>query len=304
MILTYNVTEKHDKKTLLTLLRKEMRLSAGMVRRLKAVQGIFVNGKPEYTNFIVSAGDVVTADIGSAEPECDIVAEEGEIDILYENEGLLAVNKPAGLIVHPTHSRYTGTLSNFVAGYLLKTTGSAVCHAVNRLDRDTSGVVLFSKNSHYKDLAGQALTDASKEYLALVCGEVKPEKGTIDAPIKRLEEMKLLRVISEDGQRAVTHYETVKTGEVDGFPVTLLRLRLETGRTHQIRVHTLSIGHPVLGDKMYFTEESAACSEKLGLTTQSLHAHTLSFTDPVTNCAVSIVASITRKEIEKIILKL
>ena len=306
MILTYNVTEKHDKKTLLMLLRKEMRLSAGMVRRLKAVQGIFVNGKPVYTNFTVSTGDVVTADIGAAEPECDIVPEDGDVSVLFENEGLLAVNKPAGLIVHPTHSRYTGTLSNFVAGYLLKTTGSAVCHAVNRLDRDTSGVVLFSKNSHYKDLAGQALADdsASKEYLALVHGFFDEPRGTIDAPIKRLEEMKLLRVIAQDGQQAVTHYEVLKSGTVCGCDVTLLRLRLETGRTHQIRVHTLSIGHPILGDKMYCTKDSAACSEKLFLDTQSLHAETLSFIDPVSNKAVSVAAPITREGMKKIISKL
>lgn len=133
----------------------------------------------------------------------DIVPENGTLEILYENEGLLAVNKPAGILVHPSRARYLGTLSNYVAGYLEKEYGFGCCHAVNRLDRDTSGVVLFAKNSHYKDLAAKALKEetASKEYLALVLGTVEPDKGTVSMPIRRLREGDMRRIVSPDGSR-------------------------------------------------------------------------------------------------------
>lgn len=306
MLLTYQVTENQNEKILLTLLRKEMRLSATMVRLLKAVQGIRVNGEPVYTNAAVHTGDTVTVDLAAAEPECDIIPQDGSVDILFENEGLLAVNKPEGLIVHPTHSRCTDTLVNYISGYLKKSSGYAVCHAVNRLDRDTSGVVLFAKNRHYKDLAVKALAtkDSEKEYLALVHGAFSEQRGTVDRPIKRPDPTSLLRTTAYDGQPAVTHYEVVKTGSCCGDFITLLRLHLETGRTHQIRVHTLSIGHPVLGDRMYCTESSSAASERLGLTTQALHAYRLSFTDPVSKKHISITAPIRRKEMQKIISEL
>ena len=292
MILTYGVTEADSGKKVYTILRRELWVSVALTRRLKQVQAIFLNGQPVFTDRIVSAGDTVTVDIAAAEPPCDNIPEAGEPHILYEDAGLIAVSKPSGILTHPSRARYTGTLSNHVAGYLLETTGSGCCHAVNRLDRDTSGIVLFAKNSYMKARASEALAtaDAEKEYLALICGTLEPSTGTLDMPIKRRAEGEMLRIAAPDGQRAVTNYETIGTGLVKARPVSILRLRLETGRTHQIRVHLHAAGHPVLGDTLYCTEESRLVSESLGIASQALHARRLSFTEPVSGIRLTLLA--------------
>jgi len=272
--------------------RRELLVSATLLRRLKAADAIRVNGERAFADRRLAAGDTLTLDLSAAEPPCDLVPERGHVEVLWENEGLIAVNKPCGMIVHPTHARYTGTLSNLVAGYLPE----PVCHAVNRLDRDTSGVVLFAKNAYWKDLASRALDKSGeKTYLALICGLPAPLSGTVDAPIDRREAGALLRVVSETGKCAVTHYETIAS---DGA-CSLVRLRLETGRTHQIRVHMQHIGCPVLGDGLYRTDASAALSARLGLTAQALHAQTLAFGLPFNRGHVTVSAPVRRPDFLK-----
>ena len=302
MIISYTATEYDTGRKVYSIMRRELRVSAALTRRLKTVGAISVSGAPVFTDYRLTPGEIVNVDVGAAEPPCDNMPEHGELDVLFENEGLLAVNKPMGMLVHPSRSKNTGTLANHVAGYL-ETGGSArylteelsprgTSHVVNRLDRDTSGVVLFAKNSYMKSLAVAALADtaALKEYLAIVSGEM-PRGGVMDAPISRPDERNMLRVVSPDGQRAVTHYETVDVrGTTDGCAVSLVRLRLETGRTHQIRVHCLHSGHPVLGDKLYSTEDSRELSGKLGITTQALHARRLGFTEPLSRQYMEIEA--------------
>ena len=291
MLLSYTAAENDDGRTVYSIVRREFMASTALLRRLKAAGAIAVSGAPAFTSYRVSPGETVSVDVDMAEKPCDNIPEQGSVEVLFENEGLVAVNKPAGLIVHPTHSKNTGTLANFVAGYLLRTAPACSCHAVNRLDRDTSGVVLFAKNSHMKALASKALSDgaASKEYLALVYGAM-PESGVIDAPIRRFEERNMLRVVSPDGQAAVTRYETLRVLGAAGWYASMVLLRLETGRTHQIRVHCLHVGHPVLGDKLYCTEDSRYLSLDLGVATQALHACRLVFTDPVSGKPIEIVA--------------
>lgn len=303
MILSYDVKQGDEGKTVQTILKYELNLSASMIRRLKNVQSIYSGDKKVYTTHKPTIGERIWVDITSAEPPCDIVPEDGEIEIIFENEGLIAVNKPSGLITHPSHARYTGTLANFVCGYLEKTYGDGRSHSVNRLDRDTSGVVLFSKNSHFKDRASIALQaeDSSKEYLAIVMGKMPEMCGTIDKPIKRLREQELLRVVAPDGQRAVTHYVTEKTGVINGKEVSLLRLRLETGRTHQIRVHCLSCGCPLLGDIMYYTDESRVLSEELSISKQALHAEKLIFREPISGEILELIAPVSRDDMADII---
>ena len=302
MILSYTVPESGEGRKVYSILRREFDASAALVRRLKQCGGVCVNGQPAYTIHRLSPGDVVTADISAAEPPCDIAPEDGPLDIIYEDDGLIAVNKPAGIIVHPSRARFTGTEANYVAGYLLKKGEPPVCHAVNRIDRDTSGVVLYSKSSYMKARASRALADSGrKEYLALVCGVPPESSGTIDLPIKRLTEGDMFRAVAPDGQRAVTHYELLGTAKAAGGDVSLLRFRLETGRTHQIRVHCLALGMPVLGDGLYHSEESRSLSSALGLTAQQLHAHRLGFTEPLSGRALDLTAEITRKDMEDII---
>ncbi len=283
-----------------------MNFSASLVRRLKAAQAIFVNGEAVYTSHVLKTGDTVEVDLYAAEPECDIVPEEGEVNVIFENEGLIALNKPAGILVHPSRSRYMGTLSNFCAGYLKEKGLPPCCHAVNRLDRDTSGVVLFAKNSHFKDVASKALgkENAKKEYLALVCGCPADKTGAISLPIKRLNEGDMLRVVAPDGQKAITHYEILCSGKILGETVSLLKLRLETGRTHQIRVHCLALGFPLLGDILYYTDKSRALSEKLNISAQALHAESLTFTDPTSKNEVTLTADIIRQDMKNILSEL
>lgn len=303
MILRFCAEEKDRDRTVGSVMRRELKISATMLRRLKQADVISVSGKSVFTNYKLSPEEVLEVDIYGAEQPCDNLPQCGELEILFENEGLLAVNKPSGILVHPSRARHMGTLSNFVAGYLAKigsdfalcsmqneklpSATQAACHAVNRLDRDTSGVVLFAKNSYMKDLASKALAmpEARKEYLALVCGRA-PESGTIDVPIKRFEERNMLRVVAPDGQRAVTHFETLKV--FDTF--SLVKFRLETGRTHQIRVHCLHMGHPILGDKLYGSDEALAVSQSLGINTQALHAKLLAFTEPLSGKYMEITA--------------
>ena len=197
--------------------------------------------------------------------------------------------------------RYTGTAANFAAGYLLETAGSAVCHAVNRLDRDTSGVMVFAKNAHFKARAMEALRapEAEKEYLAYLCGVLPEERGVIDLPIDREREGFQKRVVRDSGKRSVTEYETLGRTEIYGRTVTKVRLTLRTGRTHQIRVHCAHLGAPVLGDGLYGTAASAELAERLGLTAHLLHARRLSFTEPLTGEPLTLKAPVMRADMIK-----
>lgn len=303
MIARFTVTDDYIGKTVYTVLRHKFKFSASLIRRLKRSNGIFLNGEPVFTTRLLSSGDTVSADIISAEPPCDILPEHGSLDILFENEGLIAVNKPSGILVHPSRAKYTGTLANYVSGYLLSSTGYGICHAVNRLDRDTSGIVLFSKNAYMKDAASKSLSNSSscKKYTAIVYGKFSSSSGTISLPIRRFEEGNMLRITAPDGKTAVTHYKVTASAKLENNYVSMLELILETGRTHQIRVHCQAIGHPLLGDVLYHTEESSKLSEKLHISAQTLHAHKLIFTEPCANMQLELTAPILRSDMKNII---
>lgn len=297
MELSLSVSPSQAGRPLKSVMRNELCVSAAALRRLKAAGALYVNGAPVYANYVLSEGDLVTVPLDLAEEPPSFPAQDGELDILYEDEFFLAVNKPAGLLTHPSRSRYTDTLANYVLGYLGPGCG---CHSVNRLDRDTSGAVLFAKSFYAKSLAAVSLSEAKKEYLAVVCGVPEEPEGRIDLPIKRLREGDMLRGVSPDGQSAVTNYR-VLASEKD---FSLLKLSLETGRTHQIRVHCLAIGCPLLGDKLYSTQRSLAVSEALELTAQQLHACRLQFTQPCSKRRLDIEAPVRRQDMLRLIKKL
>jgi len=292
MILSHRVTREEEGRPLLLILRQSMGLSSTAIKALKRNGGIEVDGVLRFTIYEVKAGELVTANLTQGEDESDNLPEDGEIEVLYEDEGLLAVNKPPGLIVHPTHNRNHGTLANFVAGYLNRKRARPICHIVNRLDRDTSGVVLFAKNAHMKARAIEALKKGKKDYLAITFGVLREPSGTINHLIRRLQPRDMLRIVAPDGKQAVTHYQTVATGPIVGQACSVLDVTLETGRTHQIRVHCLAEGAPLLGDPLYFTEESKKNAQTLGLERQLLHSHSLSFPHPQTGAPISIHAPI------------
>ena len=303
MILSYRVPAEHGGRKVQSVLRKDMHLCAALVRRLKLVHGIFVNDVPVSTNYILNAGDTVTADVTMAEQPSDLVPQSGPLEIIFENDGILAVNKPSGIITHPSRTQYTDTLANYVSGYLDNKYGDGRCHAVNRLDRGTSGIVLFAKNSYMMERCAATLREenAQKEYLAVVYGVFDDPDGVVNMPISRPDPRDIRREAGPEGQNAVTRYKTLATGTLNGEPVSVLSLILDTGRTHQIRVHCLHTGHPVLGDGIYHTVQSKLLSDSLGLSSQALHAGKLIFTEPVENMHLTLNADINRPEMRRLL---
>ena len=275
MRLSYTALEKDDDRKIYGILRGELKLSAAIIRRLKNAKAIFLNGEPAYATVRVKPGDNVEAEILSAEREPDLVPEDGEIKILLETPQFIAVDKPAGQIVHPSCARPTGSLANFVAGYFKRSGQDCACHVVNRLDRDTSGVVIFAKSAHWKTILCDELKseDAVKEYEAIVFGRMPECAGVIDLPIRRAEPQMMRRIVSDDGKRAITEYEVIETGE----KTQRVRYRLRTGRTHQIRVHSSFLGAPLVGDRLYGTPESIAFSEEKGINEHILRCWRMEF---------------------------
>ena len=267
-----------------SFLREEMRMSAGLMNRLKWKEGLFVNGKPVHTDFAVQPGDVITVPLDEPAPEYP--AQDGALSVLYEDEHLLAVDKPAGMLIHPSRSRFTGTLANYVLGYYQKTGQNSAFHPLTRLDRDTFGVVLLAKNSHIHSLLMSG--EVKKAYHAWVCGYPGEDTGIIDAPIGRLPLPSLLRQVMEDGKPSVTEYKVLEQrGEL-----CKLELNPVTGRTHQLRVHCAHMGFPILGDPQYGNERSREISAKLGLSTQLLQAKRLRFSHPINGEIVEISSAL------------
>ena len=256
------------------ILREDMQISAGLMNRLKWQDKILVNGTPQHTDYPVKTGDLITLPLD--EPEPDYPPEDGELTILYEDDHLLAVDKPAGMLIHPSRSRNTGTLANLVAGYYEKCGQNSAFHPMTRLDRDTFGVVLLAKNSHIHSLLQQRAVE--KTYHALVFGGPAEDSGIIDAPIARKPLPSLLREVRPDGKPSVTEFRVLeRRGEVCKLALTPV-----TGRTHQLRLHCAHMGFPILGDPQYGSVESQAFSAQLGLTYQRLCARSVTFFHPLT----------------------
>ena len=258
-----------------SFLREEMAMSAGLMNRLKWQDKILVNGTAQHTDYPVKPGDCITVVL--EEPKPEYPAEDGPLTILYEDAYLLAVDKPAGMLIHPSRSQNTGTLANLVAGYYQQTGQNCAFHPVTRLDRDTFGVVLLAKHSHAHSLlqAGKL----QKTYHALTLGGPAQNQGTIDAPVARRPLPSLLRYVNLEGKPSLTEYRVLERKN----ELCKLELRPITGRTHQLRVHCAHMGFPILGDPQYGTKESLALSKALGLYGQMLCAHSLEFDHPMTD---------------------
>lgn len=252
----------------------EMKMSAGLMNKLKWGDAIRVNGLPQHTDYAVRPGDTVTVRLDEAEP--DYPPAEGALSVLYEDAHLLMVDKPAGMLIHPSRAQNTGTLANLVVGHYRKTGQKSAFHPMTRLDRDTYGIVLLAKNAHIHNLLQGV--DIRKTYHALVYGGPQQEAGSIDAPIARRPLPSLLRCISPEGKPSLTEYRLL---ERQGDR-SKLALRPVTGRTHQLRLHCLHEGFPILGDPQYATEDSKAVSCRLGLTSQLLCAKRLELLHPIT----------------------
>ena len=261
-----------------TFLKQELGLSTGLMNKLKWSEKLYVNGIARHADFSVEVGDVITADLDEPKPEYP--AEEGPFTIIYEDAHILAVDKPAGMLVHPSRSRLTGTLANRVIGYYQRTGQNCAFHPITRLDRDTFGIVLLAKNAHIHGILNQFHAEGKIEkiYHALVFGGPEADSGTIDAPIARRPLPSLLRYVNPEGKPSRTEFSLLeRRGDI-----CKLALRPITGRTHQLRVHCAHMGYPILGDPQYGSEASQALSGQMGCASQLLCAKQLSFPHPVT----------------------
>ena len=267
-----------------SFLKEELNMSTGLMNRMKWQDKLFVNGIPRHADFAVSAGDVITVPLD--EPTPDYPAEDLPIHILYEDEHILVVDKPAGMLIHPSRATMTGTLANRVLWYYNQTGQKSAFHPITRLDRDTFGVVLLAKNAHIHALLNE--TALQKTYHALVFGGPEADSGIIDEPIARRPLPSLLRFVSPQGKPSLTEFSVIDR-QADFCKLALHPI---TGRTHQLRVHCAYKGFPILGDPQYGSEASIAYSREKGYSYQRLCAKQLEFTHPITHQIICIASAL------------
>ena len=252
-------------------------LSRSRVQKLIENGLVTVNGKAVKSNYKLRKGDILEVEIPDPEP-LEIEAEDIPLDIIYEDKDVVIVNKPQGMVVHPAPGHYSGTLVNALMYHckddLSGINGQMRPGIVHRIDKDTSGVLMIAKSdAAHNSLAQQlAVHSITRKYYAVVCGNIKEDSGTVDKPIGRSPKDRKKMAVVQGGRRAVTHYRVL---ERFGGKYTLIEAQLETGRTHQIRVHMASLGHPLLGDTVYGSEK-----QPFKLQGQVLHAKVLGFNHP------------------------
>ncbi|RAP77363.1 RluA family pseudouridine synthase [Paenibacillus montanisoli] len=288
--LVVQVLDEDSGKMVRTVLERRLGVSRKLLSRLKLTeQGITVNGERVYTNDRVGAGDRIELRMEQEESD-DILPEPMELDIVYEDADVLVVNKPPGIVVHPTHGHYTGTLANGVVFHWKQLGERVRFRPIHRLDEETSGLVAIAKTPYVHQQLSEQLQagEVDKRYRAYVYGCPAEAAGTVNEPIDRDTANPHLRVVTPDGYPSVTHYEVETVyGSGDAAKVNV---KLETGRTHQIRVHMKHLGSPLIGDKLYgYADEGSAHDAPAGsaaleaaISRQALHAAILSFTHPIT----------------------
>lgn len=264
--LRYTIDDAYSSRRVLDFL-KHLGFSHRLITKLKqSPDGILLNGEHIRTIDLMESGDVLEINLPEDKKESISIPVEMPLDIVYEDDDILVLNKPPMLAVHESHNHLGDTLSNAVAYHLKKEEKPSVFRAVGRLDKGTSGLMVCALNRY---AAARLSGKVYKEYLAIATGVFDGE-GTVDAPIFRPDPILTLRTVDERGERAVTHWKAIKS---DGEN-TLLRIHLETGRTHQIRVHFASLGAPLVGDTMYGKPDMRICH-------QALHCCRCKFTHPV-----------------------
>ena len=258
-----------------TLLRKRLGLSGTVIRRIKWLEdGILLDGVRVHTDFRPAAGQVLSARLSDPERNSGIIPAPGPLDIVYEDGDLIVLNKAPGVPVHPGPGHFDDTLGNFLMDYYEKTGQEGDFHPVHRLDRGTSGLLVSAKHPHAQELLKRQLhtEDFRRVYLAVCEGLPDPPAGVIDAPLGPKPGSLMEQMVRPDGKPARTKYGVLRRwGDR-----ALVSLELETGRTHQIRVHMAHIGHPLTGDFLYGTEDQALIPRP------ALHSGYLSFRHPLT----------------------
>ncbi|MBQ9298335.1 MAG: RluA family pseudouridine synthase [Clostridia bacterium] len=282
MVLEYIV--KNDKYSVLRqVLKNEFNISNRLLVKLKKNNCIKVNNEHCYIDFLIKNGDLITVDINFNEESKNIVPTNIPLDIIYEDDALLIINKPPFLPIHPSHLHFEDTISNGVQYHFNKIGLKRKIRPVNRLDKDTSGLVVFAKNEYIQECLVKQMKsgDFEKEYIAVLEGNIHELTGIINAPIARKENSIIERCVDNSGDVAVTHYTVLENSNNYCF----VKFKLETGRTHQIRVHSRYIGHPILGDTLYGTASSL-------INRQALHAYRIKFIHPITKERLEFIAEL------------
>ncbi|MBP2071111.1 RluA family pseudouridine synthase [Thermoanaerobacterium butyriciformans] len=271
------IASKEDENLSLKEILINRGFSSTLIRKYKHSGRILVNNEISIVNRIIKKGDIV--ELLLDDENTSVRPEKMDLHICYEDEDILVVNKDAGIVVHPTAGHPDGTLANGVAWYYEKNSIKAPIRPVNRLDRDTSGLIIFAKNPFMQNYL-QIVSPMKKLYIAIVEGDMDG-RGTIDLPIKRKPGSTIERMVDDEGDTAVTHFRLLKRGE----KLSLVKLELKTGRTHQIRVHLSHIGHPIIGDTLYGSDTSY-------IKRQALHAYRLTFKQPFIGKCISLYSPI------------
>lgn len=281
--LTFEIKEQ---KVLLRDAIKQYGISKKALTSIKYEGGtILVNGEEKTVRYVLNVGDVVTIIFPKEKKSEGLIAEKGEFSILFEDDHLLIFSKEAGLSTIPSREHPHGTVANFVAGYFEENGLTSTVHIVTRLDKDTSGVICVAKHRHAHHLLSemQRAGTVSRDYEAVVHGFIKEDSFVIDAPIGRKDGSIIERFISPEGKYAKTSVQVLSRFHLQGEPLTHVRLQLHTGRTHQIRVHMMSIGHPLIGDDLY------GGSLKF-IRRQALHARELKLKHPFSGESLKIIS--------------
>lgn len=284
MVLKHTIEQSDDGEKVLTILKKRLHCSGTLVKRLKSNNTIYLNGIPTFSNVRVKTGDLVSIEILEHRINDNVPAQNIPIEVLFEDDFIVIVNKPAGMAVHPAGNYIHSTLANALRYYFHIKNIDMTVRPVGRLDRNTSGIVVFAKNSHIMSRMIDALNrpDAGKIYMGLAHGRPPESSGIIDLPIKRSEDSIISRVTAVDGKPSKTIYKVIDIYN----DVSLMEFRLITGRTHQIRLHSSSIGCPLIGDGIYGSDSEIPHI----IDRHALHCRELYFTHPFTGEMLSVQA--------------
>ena len=285
MVLTKRINKDDNFSNLKELLKAHFNISDRLLLKLKKNNKILVNGKVANINSSLSPDDLVEVLLDFEEDNSNIVPVKMDLNILYEDDALLIVNKPAGIPVHPSMEHFTDSLSNGVRYYFDSINLKKKIRPVNRLDRNTSGIVIFAKNEYIQECLIRQMKSGTfeKEYIAICEGKFEREDGVINAPICRKENSIIERCVNENGDTAITEYKVLKYNETSNY--SIVKCNLKTGRTHQIRVHMSYIGHPILGDTLYGNSSNL-------IQRQALHSYKVEFIHPISREEVTFIAEL------------
>ena len=280
MLLKYVVKKE---QTINQILKQEFKISSRLFNKLISSKQVMLNNNIVDTRAIAHINDIITVNLDFEEESENIVSTNMELNIVYEDEAILVLDKPAGIAIHPSILHYEDSLSNGVKFYFDSIGLKRKIRPVNRLDLNTSGLVVFAKNEYIQECLIRQMKENlfKKEYIAIVEGNFENKTGSINLPISRKPNSIIERCISNEGQEAITDYVVLQ----DLTNMSVVKCFLRTGRTHQIRVHMSAISHPLIGDSMYGSPSNL-------ISRQALHSYKISFIHPITNEPISLTCNL------------